>query len=33
MIGCDTPALHVGGLRALIEMPEAGGQAPLAGGP
>jgi hypothetical protein len=25
MIGCDAPALHIGGLRALIEMLEAGG--------
>jgi hypothetical protein len=25
MIGCDAPALRVGGLRALIEMLEAGG--------
>jgi hypothetical protein len=32
MIGCDAPALHVGGRRALIEMLEAGGWAPLAGG-
>jgi len=31
MIGCGAPALHLGGLRALIEMLEAGGWAPFAG--